>query len=90
MKRKELEDKLIKKAWEDEEFKKQLLDNPKAVIEKETGKTLPENFTMEAVEETDTKSYLVIPKNPNELSDDQLDGAAGGWFVCGSQSVSIF
>lgn len=37
MKRQELEQKVIKKAWGDSEFKKQLLSDPKAVIEKELG-----------------------------------------------------
>ena len=87
MTRKELEEKLVKKAWEDDDFKKQLLKDPKSVIEKETGKSLPKDFTIEAVEETANKSYIVIPTNPNELSDDQLDGAAGGFWICGSFSL---
>jgi len=32
LKRQELEEKLIKKAWEDSEFKKQLLSDPVAVF----------------------------------------------------------
>ena len=80
MTRKELEEKLVKKAWEDDDFKKQLLKDPKAAIEKETGKSLPKDLTIEAVEETANKSFIVIPVNPSELSDDQLDGAAGGFW----------
>lgn len=87
MKRQELEQKLIKKAWEDSEFKKQLLSDPKAVIEKETGKSLPENIEIKAVEETSKTVYIRIPKNPEELSDDELDNVAGGFWVCGSFSL---
>lgn len=84
--RKEIEEKLIKKALEDEDFKKQLLEDPKAVLEK-AGLKYPENVTVEVLEETVDKAYIVLPVNPNELSDEQLDGAAGGFWFCGSFDV---
>lgn len=89
MLRNEIEKKLVEKAWEDEDFKKQLLDDPKAVLDK-AGVKFPENVTVEVLEETANKAYVVLPVNPNELSDDQLDGAAGGWFICGSLSLDLF
>lgn len=84
--RKEIEEKLVKKAWEDEDFKKQLLEDPKAVLEK-AGLKYPENVTVEVLEETADKVYIVLPVNPNELSDDQLDDAAGGFWICGSFDI---
>lgn len=87
MKRKDLEEKLIKKAWADSEFKKQLLSNPKAAIEKEAGRALPENLVIKAVEETANTVYIRIPRNPEELSDSELDNVAGG-FICWSFSAS--
>ena len=80
MKRQEVEEKLIKKAWADSEFKKQLLSNPKAAIEKEIGESLPENFVVKAVEETSNTAYIRIPRNPEELSDSEMDNVAGGCF----------
>lgn len=79
MKRQELEEILIKKAWGDSEFKKQLLNDPKSVIEKELGESLPENFLVRAVQETSDTVYIRIPKNPEELSEDELDNVAGGF-----------
>lgn len=78
MNRQEVEEKLIKKAWADSEFKKQLLSDPKAVIEKEMGKSLPENFVVKVVEETDNTAYIRIPRNPEELSDNEMDNVSGG------------
>lgn len=87
MKRQELEEKLIKKAWADSEFKKQLLSNPKATIEKEMGKSLPEKLEFKAVEETLNTVYIRIPRNPEELSDADLDNVAGGLICFGSFSM---
>ncbi|WP_449241163.1 NHLP leader peptide family RiPP precursor [Desulfoscipio gibsoniae] len=87
MKRKELEEKLIKKAWTDSEFKKQLLADPKAAVEKEVGKALPENMVVKAVEETADTVYIKIPRTPEELSDDEMDNVAGG-FWCISFSAN--
>ncbi|MCL5289574.1 MAG: NHLP leader peptide family RiPP precursor [Firmicutes bacterium] len=78
MERQELEQKLIKKAWEDSNFKKQLLSDPKAVLEKELGQALPEKLQDQAVEETSNTVYIRIPRNPEELSEDELDNVAGG------------
>ena len=88
MKRCELEEKIIKKVQEDSNYKKKLLANPKAVIEKELGKALPAGFEFKVVEETPSTAYIRIPANPNELSDDDLDNVAGG-LLCFS-SFSIF
>lgn len=78
MKRQELEQKIIKKAWGDSEFKKQLLTDPKSVFQKELGQSLPENLVVRAVEETSNTVYIRIPRNPEELSEDDLDNVAGG------------
>lgn len=81
MNRQEVEEKLIKKAWGDSEFKKQLLNDPKAVIEKEMGKALPENFVVKVVEETANTAYIRIPRNPEELSDTEMDNVSGGCWL---------
>lgn len=86
--RAELEQKLIERAWEDETFKQELINNPKAVINRETGQQLPENIEVEVLQETANKAYFVLPENPaqvgteRELSEADLETVAGGINVC--------
>jgi hypothetical protein len=74
MNRREMEKKLIDRAWQDAAFQQELLSNPKATLEKE-GIKLPVNIEVKVFEETPTTLYLIIPINPNqkELPDAQLE-----------------
>lgn len=68
---------IIAKCWADEAFKQQLIADPVGTLKKE-GIDIPDGITIHAVENTDTVFHLVIPPRPDDLSDDELDGAAGG------------
>ena len=68
---------LIAKAWADDNFKKKLLSDPAAVLKAE-GMELPAGMGIRAVEDTQTMHHLVIPAKPTELSDEDLEKAAGG------------
>lgn len=84
MTKKELEEKLITKAWQDSSFKQELLSNPKLALEKE-GISLPASIEIRVVEENANVFYLVIPTQPNsaeELSESELEAVAGGWSIC--------
>ncbi|MDH5034653.1 MULTISPECIES: NHLP leader peptide family RiPP precursor [Chryseobacterium] len=76
---------VISKAWEDAEFRKELLSNPIEAIEKLTGVVvvLPEGKELVVVDQTDkSKVYLNIPAEPElentELTEEQLEIIAGG------------
>ncbi|WP_309121530.1 NHLP leader peptide family RiPP precursor [Paenibacillus sp.] len=62
--------KIIQKAWEDPQFKTQLLSDPKSALEATFGVKLPEGIELKAVEETPTQFYLVLPPNPADLKSD--------------------
>jgi len=68
---------LIAKCWADEGFKAKLLADPMATLKAE-GAELPEGVEIKAVENTDTVIHLVIPAQPTDLTDDDLDAVAGG------------
>jgi hypothetical protein len=77
---------IVQKAWEDTAFKKELVANPLATIEKFTGKkmNLPEGKTLVVRDQTDESTvYINIPANSQnpvdvELNEEQLEAVAGG------------
>jgi uncharacterized protein (DUF1330 family) len=82
--RKDFESRLILKALEDEEFKKELLEDANAAIEKAGGKPVPEGIKIKVVEDDPDTVTIVLPKLPDEieesgeLSDEALKQVAGG------------
>lgn len=80
----EVEGRLIGRAWEDAAFKETLLRDPLAAIEQATGLKLPPGLTVKVVEESENTLYLVLPLNPlaaeeeGELSEADLATVAGG------------
>ncbi|MDQ8738788.1 NHLP leader peptide family RiPP precursor [Paenibacillus sp. LHD-38] len=73
---KSLQDQIIQKAWEDADFKKELLANPKAAVKEAFGIDVPDTIEVEVVEESANKFYLVLPQNPAELKDaESVEGA---------------
>lgn len=52
---------IIVRAWEDEEFKQELLNDPKAVLERESGEQFPEGVEVRVLQETANTRYLVLP-----------------------------
>ena len=77
---------IVQKAWEDTAFKKELVANPLATIEKFTGKkiNLPKGKTLVVRDQTDgSVVYINIPATPKksvdvELNEEQLEAVAGG------------
>ena len=81
--REEMVASLVTKAWQDDNFKNEFISNPKAVIERETGKEVPGDVQINVLEETPNQIYFVIPSKPEvdsseELSDEALEAVAGG------------
>jgi hypothetical protein len=77
---------VVAKCWSDEGFKKKLLADPAATLKAEGVKfELPAGMTLKAVENTDKVHHIVLPPKPTELSDEQLEVAAGGASACWQQ-----
>ena len=65
-----LKEQIIQKAWEDAEFKKQLLANPKAAVKEAFGVDVPDTIEVKVVEESANKYYLVLPQSPAEIKNE--------------------
>lgn len=81
---------LVAKAWQDDNFKNEFISNPKAVIQRETGKEVPGDVQINVLEETPNQIYFVIPNKPDvnsseELSDEALEAVAGGGVIMGKK-----
>ena len=76
--RRDLETKIVARAFADEGFRARLKEDPRAAVAEETGVTVPESVAIEVLEETPNKAYLVIPSNRMVISDEDLGVAGGG------------
>lgn len=69
---------IIVKAWEDPDFKKQLLKDPKKILVQE-GCKIPEDMKVFVHENTEKEFHFTLPKKPEgELSDEELEALTGG------------
>jgi hypothetical protein len=81
--RNDFQSQVVKKAWEDENFKQALIKDPHAALKQEFKLSMPDDVEVKVVEETSKVVYLVLPLNPDNLPDDILDKAAGGGCYAG-------
>ena len=76
--RKDLDVHLITRSLKDEEFKQELLANPKVVVEQELRTKLPEELEINVIEETEDTLYMVLPCNPYEgMSEEEMKASLG-------------
>ena len=67
------------KIKEKETFRHELLNDPKAALEKEFNVKIPENLQVEVHVENANTLHIILPaEDALELTDDQLDQVAGG------------
>jgi hypothetical protein len=91
--RAEMEQRLVQRSLEDDVFRQQLLEDPRAIIERELGTRLPEEVTVVAVEESADTIYLVLPSASligagGQLSDQELEAVADGWESSGGNTCA--
>jgi hypothetical protein len=78
---KQLEAQLISRCWQDANFKKRLLADPRSTIEGALSLKLPSGMKVRVQEEAPDTLTLILPARPlagGELSDAELEQVAGG------------
>ncbi|MBF0119119.1 MAG: NHLP leader peptide family RiPP precursor [Desulfobacterales bacterium] len=91
--REEIEKKLARKSWCDENFRKDLLENPVKVIESLFDTKFPDGTKILIHEETEDTIHFVIPKKKDdncELDNDVLDKISAGtmWYLNSSSYLA--
>ena len=79
----EMQRQLIAKAVEDDEFRAQLLADPKGAIQNEYGLELPDSIKLHVHESDINDLHIALPINPNvELDEQRLEAIAAGLSCC--------
>ncbi len=73
--RTKLEEQIIEKAMKDESFRKELLEDPKMILELETGIKLTEALNIRVLQEDRNNVYLVLPPFRGDAAEDELTEA---------------
>lgn len=75
----EMRDIILAKSAEDEDFRAQLIADPKSVISAELGIFIPEDFNVEVHEESTTTAHFILPPSPR-LTEEDLAQVAGAHY----------
>ena len=76
--------KIVEKAMKDEAFRKELIKNPAAAVEKAFGVGVPKGIEIVVLEETSEKVFLILPATRSQaLSSEDMEKVAAGGFDCG-------
>jgi len=74
-------DRVAERAAEDPDFRRALLDDPARALKETLGITLPAGYRVRFIERPRDLDALVVlpdPRDRDELTDDELEKAAGG------------
>ncbi|TWH51987.1 NHLP leader peptide family RiPP precursor [Sporomusa sp. KB1] len=85
---------LIERATKDENFRKKLMANPKAVMEREMGKLkkgakFPDALEVKVIEQPKNVFYLVLPAATNQILDEEADMISDEWDVTAKGEVFV-
>ena len=77
----EMQETVLTRAGEDEEFRARLLADPREAIEEATGAPIPDVFTVEVHAESATTFHLVLPPTARLTEEEmaQVFAGTGDW-----------
>jgi hypothetical protein len=89
-----LQEHIIAKAIEDPSYKQRLLSDTRAVLAEELGTELPEDVSVEVLQQSSKQLYLVLPVDIDELvhegiiSQSELEAVAGASIFAVSRLIA--
>ena len=92
MTRRDIEAKIVALAWQDDDFRRKFVADPKGQFEERLGAKLPASLKMAVHEEDANSLHFVIPMRPaaiSELSDEELEKVAGGTDVVTTMVAAV-
>ena len=87
----QLWDKIVEQAQTNPRYFEQLKNDPRGLMEKQLGTSIPKNVNIKVVEEAADTYYIVLPafaREGEELSDADLEKVAGGGTVKGDATCN--
>lgn len=75
----EMKARITAKAAEDDDFRAELVRDPKAVISSELGVLIPESFSIHVHEDNGNTAHMVLPMSDQLTEEDLAHVAGGGW-----------
>jgi hypothetical protein len=87
----QLWDKIVEQAEKNPKYKQQLMADPRGLMEKQLGTSIPKNVNIKVLQEANDTYYIVLPATAAdgaELSDSDLEKVAGGGTVKGDASCN--
>lgn len=93
----QLLDKIAEQAQKNPKYLAALKSDPRSLMEKQLGTSIPKSVNIKVLEETSDTYYIVLPATASEgaeLSDSDLEKVAGGGTVkgdasCNSQGLAL-
>ena len=87
--RNQIEAFITRKATENNSYRERVLSDAKSVMEMEMGVKLPESFNYQAVEESATQIYIVLPLSTSTVVESDLARLAAGCWIAISTSCDF-
>lgn len=72
--RRSINERVLRRAADDEEFRRLLVDNPKSAIARELGIDVPDGMHVTVIRETPDQVYVVVPHKVENADEHILSG----------------
>lgn len=72
--RRSINERVLRRSSDDEDFRRLLIDNPKSAIARELGIDIPDGVHVTVIRETADQVYVIVPWTPSDSDGQVLSG----------------